>query len=152
MKKKPQTLCSITTLLSPVLSPLYLLTSFTLVAISLASSCLSHPSNPSGFVDFRIEGLERCYLLDFIGPRGFASTLSRQSNCEVICFDHRKSSSSTSVYEYFSKKILDNNGGVEGLLKPEDQDRVEMVLKYIEDMDLRRWSLPDIRAFKCWNW
>ncbi|KAJ6302693.1 hypothetical protein OIU77_016723 [Salix suchowensis] len=125
----------------------------------------------SGFVDFRIEGLERCYLLDFIGPRGFASTLSRQSNCEVICFDHRKSvlswvqsiedrgekvrftvdvekSSSTSVYEYFSKKILDNNGGVEGLLKPEDQDRVEMVLKYVEDMDLRRWSLPDIRAFK----
>ncbi|KAJ6751040.1 hypothetical protein OIU85_001563 [Salix viminalis] len=121
-------------------------------------------------VDFRIEGLERCYLLDFIGPRGFASTLSRQSNCEVICFDHRKSvlsrvqsiedcgekvrftvdvekSSSTSVYEYFSKKILDNDGGVEGLLKPEDQDRVEMVLKYIEDMDLRRWSLPDIRAF-----
>ncbi|KAJ6424512.1 hypothetical protein OIU84_025316 [Salix udensis] len=125
---------------------------------------------PFRIVDFRIEGLERCYLLDFIGPRGFASTLSRQSNCEVICFDHRKSvlsrvqsiedcgekvgftvdvekSSSTSVYEYFSKKILDNNGGVEGLLKPEDQDRVEMVLKYIEDMDLRRWSLPDIRAF-----
>lgn len=120
--------------------------------------------------DFRIEGLERCYLLDFIGPRGFASTLSRQSNCQVICFDHRKSvlsrvqskedcgekvsfsvdvekSSSTSVYEYFSKKILDNNGGVEGLLKAEDQDRVEMVLKYIEDMDLRRRSLPDIRAF-----
>jgi hypothetical protein len=32
-------------------------------------------------------------------------------------------------------------------LKAEDQDRVEMVLKYIEDMDLRRWSLPDIRAF-----
>ncbi|KAB5520623.1 hypothetical protein DKX38_024942 [Salix brachista] len=125
---------------------------------------------PFRIVDFRIEGLERCYLLDFIGPRGFASTLSRQSNCEVICFDHRKSvlsrvqsiedcgekvrftvdvekSSSTSVYEYFSKKIQDNNGGVEGLLKPEDQDRVEMILKYIEDMDLRRWSLPDIRAF-----
>jgi hypothetical protein len=32
-------------------------------------------------------------------------------------------------------------------LKAEDQDRVEMVLKYIEDMDLRRRSLPDIRAF-----
>lgn len=33
------------------------------------------------------------------------------------------------------------------LLEPEDRDRVEMVLKYIEDGDLRRWSLPDIRAF-----
>lgn len=34
-----------------------------------------------------------------------------------------------------------------GLLNLEDRDRVEMVLKYIEDTDLRRWSLPDIRAF-----
>ena len=33
------------------------------------------------------------------------------------------------------------------LLEVEDRDRVEMVLKYIEDGDLRRWSLPDIRAF-----
>lgn len=34
-----------------------------------------------------------------------------------------------------------------GLLELEDRGRVEMVLKYIEDGDLRRWSLPDIRAF-----
>ena len=27
------------------------------------------------------------------------------------------------------------------------RDHVEMVLKCIEDSDLRRWSLPDIRAF-----
>lgn len=27
------------------------------------------------------------------------------------------------------------------------QDRIENVLKYIEDRDLHRWSLPDIRAF-----
>lgn len=33
------------------------------------------------------------------------------------------------------------------LLEPKDRDRVEMVLKYIEDGDLRRWSLPDIKAF-----
>lgn len=33
------------------------------------------------------------------------------------------------------------------LLEPDDRDRVEMVLKYIEDGDLRRWSLPDIKAF-----
>ncbi|XP_024182201.1 uncharacterized protein LOC112187575 isoform X3 [Rosa chinensis] len=33
------------------------------------------------------------------------------------------------------------------LLQVEERDRVEMVLKYIEDGDLRRWSLPDIRAF-----
>ena len=40
-----------------------------------------------------------------------------------------------------------NKGGETALLNPEDQDRVEMVLKYIEDVDLRRWSLPNSRAF-----
>lgn len=33
------------------------------------------------------------------------------------------------------------------LLNSEDQDCVETVLKYIEDIDLRRWSLADIKAF-----
>ena len=28
-----------------------------------------------------------------------------------------------------------------------DKGRVELILKYIEDGDLRRWNLPDIRAF-----
>ncbi|XVF67329.1 hypothetical protein PTKIN_Ptkin10aG0112300 [Pterospermum kingtungense] len=76
--------------------------------------------------DFYVEGLDKCYLLDFVGPKGFASKLSRQSMCEVIAFDHRKSalaqinssedqkvtfnvnldkSSSTAAYEYFSDKL-----------------------------------------------
>lgn len=33
------------------------------------------------------------------------------------------------------------------LLDMKERDRVEVVLKYIEDADLRRWSLEDIRAF-----
>ncbi|CAH2073399.1 unnamed protein product [Thlaspi arvense] len=33
------------------------------------------------------------------------------------------------------------------LLSPEDQYRIESVLDYIEDIDLRRWRLPDIKAF-----
>lgn len=33
------------------------------------------------------------------------------------------------------------------LLNLKERDRVEKVLKYIEDTDLRRWSLADIRAF-----
>lgn len=36
---------------------------------------------------------------------------------------------------------------VESLLPPSDRDRVEMVLKYIEDVDLRHWSLSDTKAF-----
>ncbi|CAK7330375.1 unnamed protein product [Dovyalis caffra] len=99
---------------------------------------------PFRIEDFKIEGLERCYLLDFIGPHGFASTLSRQSNSEVICFDHRKSVLS----RVQSKEDCGEKGEIAGLLNPEDHVRVELVLKYIEDMDLRRWSLPDIRAFK----
>ncbi|KAA0031403.1 hypothetical protein IC582_000180 [Cucumis melo] len=123
--------------------------------------------------DFYVDGLERCYFLDFLGPKGFAAAFSRRPTCEVLCFDHRKSSlphitpmedcpknlsirvnleksSSTAVYEYFSSRLVDMEtpcGPVADLLELKDRSRIEMVLKYIEDGDLRRWNLPDIRAF-----
>ena len=87
-------------------------------------------------------------------------------------------SSSSAVYEYFSRKNADfisdvsrdlysfvcfssNNGckpEIEGwlnsikgvapsLVDSKDKGRVEMMLKYIEDGDLRRYSLPNIKAF-----
>lgn len=120
-----------------------------------------------------IEGLKECYFLDFLGPRGFAAELSHQSSCKVIGFDHRKSvlsmvscdpgcsgnisyrvdldkSSSTAAYEYFSTKLLltkSSDGEVKYLLNPKQRERLELVLKYIEDADLRQWSLPNIKAF-----
>lgn len=39
------------------------------------------------------------------------------------------------------------DGVVACLLDPRDRDCVETVLKYIKDGDLRRWKLPDTRAF-----
>ncbi|XP_039164478.1 uncharacterized protein LOC104419856 [Eucalyptus grandis] len=122
--------------------------------------------------DLHIPGLEKCYLLDFLGPKGFAAKLAQQSFCKIIAFEHRKSafshasakedcpenlvihsntekSSVTAVYEYFSAQLAENRSTNEGpgLLDPQDQERMEMVLKYIEDGDLRRWTLPDIKAF-----
>ncbi|CAN1167433.1 hypothetical protein LINPERHAP2_LOCUS27244 [Linum perenne] len=126
--------------------------------------------------DLYIEGLQRCYLLDFIGSRGFAAEIARQSLCEVIAFDHRKStlaqvpspennqenvryhvdlerSSSRAAYHYYADRLaeeckLSPKEEVGTLLNPEDQDRVEAVLSYIEDSDLQRWSLPDVKAFR----
>ncbi|XP_022763619.1 uncharacterized protein LOC111309060 isoform X2 [Durio zibethinus] len=122
--------------------------------------------------DFFVEGLDKCYLLDFVGPKGFATKLSQQSMCEVIAFDHRKSalpkinssedlritfninlekSSSIAVYEYFSDKLANMvSPDVEtaNLLNSEVRGCVETVLKYIEDADLCRWSLPEIKAFR----
>ncbi|KAK9286303.1 hypothetical protein L1049_014693 [Liquidambar formosana] len=128
---------------------------------------------PLRIEDLYVDELEKCYFLDFLGPKGFAVELSRRSMCEVIGFDHRKSvlshisstedcpanlsfhvdlekSSSSAVYEYFSTKLADmksTQGEAVSLLDSKDQDRVELVLEYIEDGDLRQWSLPDIRAF-----
>ncbi|KAF2312264.1 hypothetical protein GH714_029563 [Hevea brasiliensis] len=67
-------------------------------------------------------GLERCYLLDFLGPPGFAAMLSRQSMCKVLGFNrppripseecaekvtfHTDIEESTVVYNYFSSKLL----------------------------------------------
>ncbi|KAK4254155.1 hypothetical protein QN277_009573 [Acacia crassicarpa] len=123
--------------------------------------------------DLNIEGLETCYLLDFLCPKEFLLKLSQQLKCKVIGFDHRKSvlpcipnvndcpenltihlnlekSSSSAVYEYFSTKHADirtPDGVVPSFLDSKVKDHVELVLKYIEDGDLRRWSLPNIRAF-----
>ncbi|GAB2268042.1 hypothetical protein Dimus_003017 [Dionaea muscipula] len=125
--------------------------------------------------DLAFDGLKRCYFLDFIGPRGFALELSRRTASEIICFDHRKSvlrampsaevctdkvtfrvdldkSSSTAAYEYFMSepelvKSVDGTGVDNKLLDQKDRDRVELVLKYIEDGDLRQWRMPHIRAF-----
>ncbi|KAL8265229.1 hypothetical protein R6Q59_023359 [Mikania micrantha] len=90
----------------------------------------------------------------------------------VIGFDHRKTTlsdmpmyedrnsnlvlevnldknSSSAVYNYFCAKLLEMKGhnGPASLLSIEDQQRMEMVLKYIEDGDLRLWTLPDIKEF-----
>ncbi|KAM7265035.1 hypothetical protein ACFE04_002718 [Oxalis oulophora] len=32
--------------------------------------------------DFYMEGLEKCYLLDFVGPPGFAAKLCKHTMCE----------------------------------------------------------------------
>ncbi|XP_019165377.1 PREDICTED: uncharacterized protein LOC109161432 [Ipomoea nil] len=127
--------------------------------------------------DLCVEGVEKCYFLDFIGPKGLALELRRRTSCEVLAFDHRKSvvssvpsmeecdeslrfqvnlekSSSRAAYEYFSSKLsligstdASEKGDTMCLLNSEVQDQMDMVLKYIEDGDLRKWSLPDIRAF-----
>ncbi|KAK9677390.1 hypothetical protein RND81_11G140200 [Saponaria officinalis] len=145
---------------------------------TLQIPCLLLPF--SSVVPFRVddlcfEGLKKCYFLDFIGPDGFARELSRRTACEVICFDHRKTtlskvpsfedfaeeitfhvdvrkSSSRAVYEYFSSKVnsstsREDNVVADSLLKSDDQLRIEMLLNYLEDGDLRQWRLPEIRAF-----
>ncbi|KFK25261.1 hypothetical protein AALP_AA8G089100 [Arabis alpina] len=123
---------------------------------------------PFSVEDLCLEGFEKCYLLDFVVPKDFAST---KQACEIICFDHRKSSvskigslkkrfnkvnvdieksSSKAVYRYFSSKLTDQRsfeGESLSLLSVEEQNRIESVLDYIEDIDLRRWKLPDIKAF-----
>ncbi|CAM8906978.1 unnamed protein product [Rhodiola kirilowii] len=112
--------------------------------------------------DIPIERIEKCYLLDCIGPDGFAAELSRRSTSEIICFDHRKSglsrikpfdkcpknltfhvdvekSSSSAAFDYFSMKLSDmrpSDGESVSLLSMKDRERIESVLKYIEDGDL----------------
>ncbi|XP_015166106.1 uncharacterized protein [Solanum tuberosum] len=123
--------------------------------------------------DLCIDGLQNCYFLDFVGPKGYAEELAQRTSCQIVGFDHRKSAlskiplnqsscgsltfhvnlektSSVAVYEHFSSKLSEvgsNKGDAISLLNSTFQDQVENVLKYIEDGDLHRWSLPDIRAF-----
>ncbi|KAL7199627.1 hypothetical protein ACSBR2_021837 [Camellia fascicularis] len=96
--------------------------------------------------DLCVEGIKKCYFLDFLRPRGFVAEPSWRTLCEVIGFDHRKSvlskissdhdcsgsltfhvdlekSSSTAVYEYFSAKLSEmkyGDGNVKSLLNTKD--------------------------------
>ncbi|MCL7034365.1 hypothetical protein MKW94_024299, partial [Papaver nudicaule] len=126
----------------------------------------------SSVAPFRIEDLtiggavNTCYLLDFVGPKGFSVELSKAFN-RVIVFDHSKltaskvpsneecpdnlelninvqESSSRAVYNYFSSKLLDTKYTLVG---NEDRDRIENMLKFVEDSELQKWNLPDIKAF-----
>ncbi|XP_073270671.1 uncharacterized protein [Primulina huaijiensis] len=124
--------------------------------------------------DICIEGLKTCYFLDFIGPKGFAFELSKRTSSKLIGFDHRQSalsrissrecfdtnltfhvdiekSCSTAAYEYFSAALTETRSDTDNtmsLLNPEEREQMEVVLKYIEDEDLRKWRLPDTQAFK----
>ncbi|XP_057787999.1 uncharacterized protein LOC131005182 [Salvia miltiorrhiza] len=128
---------------------------------------------PFSVDDLCIEGMKTCYFLDFLGPKGFPLVLSRRTSSMVIGFDHRKSvlsrissgedsdpnisfhvniekSSSTAVYEYFSAKLSETRSDQIdsiSLLNRNDQERMEIILKYIEAGDLQRWNLPNIKAF-----
>ncbi|KAG9157977.1 hypothetical protein Leryth_000140 [Lithospermum erythrorhizon] len=127
---------------------------------------------PFSVGDVIIEGLERCFLLDFVGPKGFALQLSKEKSCEVISFDHRKSviaeippkeefdgnlkfhinlekSSAVSVYDYFSSKLSGFEHRVDdtGLFNANEQHRIERLLDYIGDRDLHKGAMPDIEAF-----
>ncbi|KAI3853593.1 hypothetical protein MKW98_025110 [Papaver atlanticum] len=115
--------------------------------------------------DLNIGGaVDTCYLLDFVGAKGFSVELSKVFS-RVIVFNHSKlakvpsneecpdslklninvqESSSRAVYNYFSDKLLDSKCT---LVRSEDRDRIQTLLKYIEDGELNRWSLPDTKAF-----
>ncbi|WOL15532.1 hypothetical protein Cni_G24313 [Canna indica] len=83
-----------------------------------------------------------------------------------------KKSSARAVYDYFSEKLsgmkcsqmsdlelvemmsnfriltgLIRQDQITNLLNEEDVDRVETVLRYLEDVDLRQWRMPNIKTF-----
>ncbi|KAI9176748.1 hypothetical protein LWI28_006686 [Acer negundo] len=76
-----------------------------------------------------------------------------KSQCSPVVPHQSKPFSSMPTEKYRSTAMkatpassaADRTGKVAG---PEDQDHLKMVLKYIEDADLRRWSLPNTNAFR----
>ncbi|RWW55715.1 hypothetical protein BHE74_00037620 [Ensete ventricosum] len=73
-----------------------------------------------------------------------------------------KKSSARAAYDFFSEKLFQmkssqvtgrlligpmKQGESTNLLNQEDEERVATVLRYVEDVDLRQWRMPDIEAF-----
>ncbi|XP_020530554.1 uncharacterized protein LOC105421604 [Amborella trichopoda] len=130
---------------------------------------------PFRIEDFNMKGVTTCYLLDFVGPKGFAVKLSQVSH-GVVIFDHHKSakallspvedcpenlsvhyditkSSSLLAYDYFSEllnqnQLCNDQNGKLSLVISDDVWQLKMLLKYIEDADLQQWELSESNAFK----
>lgn len=115
-----------------------------------------------------LKNIHTCFLLDFIGPKGFVLTLSRFIP-QVIAFDHRNSTlsrisssefqncpnnltlhihthvtSARSAYNYFSEKLPSSSIP---LLDHRKQPGVISILQYLDDSDLRKFALPHAREF-----
>ncbi|XP_049933151.1 uncharacterized protein LOC116251651 isoform X9 [Nymphaea colorata] len=60
-------------------------------------------------------------------------------------------SSAVAAYDYFTQQLNTENSAEQQekmcLINGEDAARILMLIKYIEDANLRKWELPDIRAF-----
>ncbi|XP_020583158.1 uncharacterized protein LOC110026530 isoform X2 [Phalaenopsis equestris] len=142
---------------------------------ALNLSCLVLPFSsvePLRVADFRFIGIQTCYMLDFIGPKNFAGELAKIIP-RVIAFDHRlctlsrianmanhpsnlelridtRKNSARASLHYFSEKFSEDKSSIRGhesLLKLEEQARVEKMISYMEDADLRRWELAGIKEF-----
>ncbi|PKA47001.1 hypothetical protein AXF42_Ash011675 [Apostasia shenzhenica] len=121
--------------------------------------------------DFRSGCIETCYLLDFIGHKCFAEELAKVIP-RVVAFDHRQSTllrtskgifpknvelridtsknSARATFDYFSEKFTEEKGYCkehEELLNPEEKVRIEKIISYIEDADLRKWNLAGVKEF-----
>ncbi|RZC70196.1 hypothetical protein C5167_033362 [Papaver somniferum] len=124
--------------------------------------------SPVKVEDLPLDEINQVYLLDFVGPSGFVAKLSSHVE-SVIILDHHKTavemfkadtsirenvikvidmerSGATIAYDYFKKKISDEGVGKE-LVAEDKLERVNQLFKYIEDVDLWRWALPDSKAF-----
>lgn len=128
--------------------------------------------DPLRVEDFDCKRIHTCYLLDFVGPEGFAISLSKIVK-EVVVLDHHKTacdrlalaegfcanitsvidinkSSATIAYEHFSQKLAHERclkKWRKTLVSEQSLDRVELLFRYVEDADLWRWSLPESKAF-----
>lgn len=71
------------------------------------------------------------------------SNVSKNIN-SFMCFNSAVSHTAMTEIEICLNFI---KGEAPCLVDSKDKGRVELMLKYIEDGDLRRWSLPGIRAF-----
>ncbi|CAM6122927.1 unnamed protein product [Calypogeia fissa] len=132
---------------------------------------------PLRIQDLKVEGVDVFYLLDFVGPEGFALELARHAK-QVVILDHHKTaldslpqngegpqnlhcvldmnrSGATISYDYFEEKLLSSRTDVKGFprysarasLVPTNTDQIKSLFRYIEDADLWRWVLPDSKAF-----
>ncbi|XP_020686844.1 uncharacterized protein LOC110102724 [Dendrobium catenatum] len=129
--------------------------------------------DPLRVADLRFGDIQTCYMLDFVGPKNFAVELAKIIP-RVIAFDHRlctlsrisnmgkcpsnlelridtRKSSSRDSLDYFSEKLTEEKSSKknpEALLDLQDYARVEKMIRYIEDADLRRWELVGIKEFQ----
>ncbi|PIA63917.1 hypothetical protein AQUCO_00201322v1 [Aquilegia coerulea] len=124
--------------------------------------------NPIKPEDLPLDKIDEVYLLDFVGPSGFAEKLASLVK-SVIILDHHKTalemfslstsigenvtkiidierSGATIAYDYFKGKYMEKGLGC-GLVPVDKIEQVDQLYRYVEDIDLWKWALPNSKAF-----
>lgn len=110
--------------------------------------------SPRRLQDLHLQATQTLYMLDFVGPAGFAQAAA-ELGARVILLDHHKTAfgmfeAPESQHPNLDVQLDMSRSGATislGYFRPQVSQDLQKLFDYVEDADLWKWKLPDSKAF-----